>query len=292
MANVLCVDDQIAVLRHLVEGCSLRSVSRLTGIHRTTVMNLILRFGSKCRDFLDAKMRKLELSHVEVDEIWTFVQKKQGRLHNDEKGSPRIGDMYLWVALDQDTKLIPSFVIGKRSADMARRFMVDLANRLRLPRGTDTGEIPGIVPQLSSDGFNAYPEAVDLAFGGYVNYGQIIKDYRNVDQPGRYGPPEMIGTHRREIFGRLDWRSICTSHVERQNLTIRTFLRRFTRLSLGFSKKLENLAAAVAVYVAYYNFCWRMRENKGGRLRLPPAMEAGVTNELWDLETLYDAVMG
>ena len=139
---------------------------------------------------------------------------------------------------------------------MARRFMVDLANRIALPTPTDTGERAGIIPQISSDGFNAYPEAVDLAFGSYCRYGQIVKDYRNAEQPGRYGPPELVGTDRREVFGPIDEMTICTSHAERVNLTTRTLMKRFTRLSLCFSKKLENLAPAVAIDVAYYNVCW------------------------------------
>jgi IS1 family transposase len=296
MANVLSADERLSVIHHLVEGCSLGSITRLTGIHRTTIMNLMVEFGALCRDFLDSQMRSLNLRHVQCDEIWTFVQKKQGRLHADEKDNPVIGDMYLWVAFDQETKLIPTFAIGKRSGDMARRFMVDLARRINLPRGTDTGTIPGIIPQLSTDGFAAYPEAVDLAFGRYVNYGVLIKDYRNTDQPGRYGPPELIATERREIFGIVNEQSICTSHVERHNLTIRTFMRRFTRLSLGFSKKLENLAAACSMYVAYYNYCWRTRESdrsgKAGRLRPTAAMMAGVTDELWSIGDLYERVMG
>ena len=147
--------------------------------------------------------------------------------------------------------------------------------------------------QISSDAFAAYPEAVDLAFGPYAKYGQIIKDYRNADQPGRYAPPEMIATERRAIFGirENEKRTICTSHVERHNLTIRTLMKRFTRLSLGFSKKLENLEAACAVFLAYYNFCWRTRDVVEGRTRLPAAMAAGVTGRLWSFAELFDAVM-
>ncbi|MSR56981.1 MAG: hypothetical protein EXS05_04840 [Planctomycetaceae bacterium] len=286
MANVLSIEDQVSVIHHLVEGVSLRSITRMTGIHRTTVLKLLVRFGDKCREFLDRQMRGLELRHLECDEQWTFVAKKQGRLHDEDRDNPRIGDQYLWIAVDQDTKLIPSFIIGKRSADMARRFMVDLASRIALPVATDTGVRAGCVPQISTDGFNAYPEAVDLAFADNCNYGQIIKDYRNTDMPGRYGPPELIGTERREIFGQINPMTICTSHVERMNLTTRTLLKRFTRLSLCFSKKLENLAAAVAVFVAYYNFCWMHASLKG-----TPAMAAGVSSRPWSIEELYERVM-
>jgi hypothetical protein len=166
--------------------------------------------------------------------------------------------------------------------------MVDLANRIALPTPTDTGERDGIIPQLSTDGFNAYPEAVDLAFGNYVRYGTLIKDYRNADQPGRYGPPELVGTARREVFGSVELDTICTSHAERVNLTTRTLLKRFTRLSLCFSKKLENLIAAVAMYMAYYNFCWQHATLKGRT----PAMAARVAGHPWSMEELYERVMG
>jgi IS1 family transposase len=287
MANVLSVEDQISVIHHLVEGVSLRSISRMTGIHRTTILKILVKFGEGCREFLDQQMRGLELHHLECDEQWTFVQKKQGKLHAEEKDNPKIGDQYLWIAIDMHTKLIPTFAVGKRSADNARRFMVDLANRLALPTPTDTGERFGIIPQISTDAFAAYPEAVDLAFGSYCRYGQIIKDYRNADQPGRYAAPEMVGTERREIFGHVPLETICTSHIERLNLTTRTLLKRFTRLSLCFSKKLENLVAAVAVYVAYYNFCWQHKTLKGRT----PAMVAGMTGHPWSIDELFDRVM-
>jgi IS1 family transposase len=220
--------------------------------------------------------------------IWTFVAKKQSRLTVDERRERfDIGDMYLWVALDQKTKLVPTFIVGKRSADMARRLMVDLASRLIVPpagksdhRNYDRPDYQTIT-QISTDGFAPYPEAVDLAFGPYVKYGTIIKDYRNATMP--YTPSEMVGTKRRGVrgIGGDEESTICTSHVERNNLTIRTFMRRFTRLSLGFSKKLENLAAATALHMAHYNFCRRH-----GSLRVTPAMAAGVTDRLWSLSDL------
>jgi hypothetical protein len=170
--------------------------------------------------------------------------------------------------------------------------MCDLASRLVLPIPTDTGVRPvDFLPQISTDGFAGYPEAVDLAFAADCTYGQLIKDYRNADQPGRYGPSELIGADRRIIRGNINPFSICTSHVERNNLTIRTFMRRFTRLSLGFSKKLKNLAAATALHVAYFNFCWRMRENgNSGKYRPTACQMAGVTPEQWTVEDLYRAV--
>ena len=301
MSNILPREKQIEVLHHLVEGNTLRSTARLTGVHRTTIMRLMVGFGRKCKAYMDRQFHNLTLNHVEVDEIWTFVEKKQGRLTPEEKAERYdIGDVYLWTALDQETKLVPSFVVGKRSADNARRLTVDLAHRLTMPKphqsdphGYQAGGYLHIT-QISSDGFQGYPEAVDLAFGPYVKYGQIIKDYRNADQPGRYAPPEMVATERKGIFGirESEERTICTSHVERHNLTIRTMMKRFTRLSLGFSKKLENLEAACAMFLAYYNFVWRTRDVEAKRNRLPAAMAAGVVDTLWSFEELFDRVMG
>lgn len=300
MANVLTTEKQQFAMRLLVEGNSLRSVTRLTGIHRTTVMNLLVRFGDGCRQFLDEEMRGLKLRHIECDEIQTYVHTRQKNLTIEQKENcPEIGEFYLWTALDMDTKLVPTFVIGKRSGDMARRLMTDLSRRLVLPAPQDwsNADFEKTV-QISTDGFVAYPEAVDLAFGPYVKFGTIIKEYRNADRkPGNYSPAEIISVRRKARFGlredQLD--TICTSHVERNNLTIRTFMRaRFGRLSIGFSKKLDNLAAAVALHMAYYNFVWRPRHSddsgKAGKLRPTPAMMAGVTNRLWKFDDLFSEV--
>ena len=298
MANVLPLERQQTVLHLLVEGNSIRSVERLTGVHRDTIMRLVLRFGNECRELMDDRMRGLTLRHVQCDEVWTFVAKKQSRLTVDEKAKRHdIGDVYLWTAFDQDTKLVPTFALGKRSADNARRFLMDLAGRLTFPKvhaSDDHAYNFGAyrqVCQLSTDGFLAYPEAVDLAFGPYVKYGVIIKDYRNAKM--EYTPAEMVGTRRlarRGMSEREAW-SICTSHVERHNLTLRTFMKRFARLSLGFSKKLDNLAASVSMYLAYYNFCWRPRHpGTTSRKRLTPAMAAGITDRLWTFEDLFDEI--
>jgi len=301
MSNILPREKQIEVLHHLVEGNTLRSTARLTGIHRTTITNLMVRFGMVCKAFMDRQLRGLTLNHVEVDEIWTFVWKKQGRLTAEEKAECHDrGDIFLWTALDAETKLVASFLVGKRSGDNARRLMKDLASRLVMPKPHQSDphayKAGGYVyvTRLSSDAFAAYPEAVDLAFGPYAKFGTIKKDYRNADQPGRYAPPEMVGTERRGVFGirEDEERGICTSHVERHNLTIRTLMKRFTRLCLGFSKKLENLEAACAMFLAFYNFVWRTRDANEGRTRVPAAMAAGVVKSLWSFENLFDRVMG
>jgi IS1 family transposase len=305
MCNVLKPERQQQVLHMLLEGNSIRSTERVTGVHRDTICRLLVRFGKACKSFMDKRLRGLTLDHIEVDEIWTFVAKKQGRLTPEEKAECHdIGDVYLWTALDKETKLVATYLVGKRSADNARRLMKDLAGRLVMPKAHasdphhyQTGGYVYIT-QISTDGFQAYPEAVDLAFGPYVKYGQIRKEYRNADQPGRYAPPEMVTTERRGVFGlrENEERTICTSHVERHNLTVRTLLRRFTRLALGFSKKLENLEAACAALMAYYNFVWRTRypddSGKAGRYRPPAAVMAGVTPHLWTFSDLFNRVMG
>ncbi len=297
MANILPREKKIEVLHHLVEGNTLRSTSRLTGVHRTTIQNLLVDFGTRCQAFQDREMRGLTLKHVECDEIWTFVQKKQSRLTVEEKEETHeTGDVYVFTALDAQTKLMPSYVVGKRSADNARKLMMDLRSRLNMPtpHASDAHgfDRPGYlyVTQLSTDGFPGYPEAVDLAFGPYAKFGTLVKEYKNANMP--YTPSEIVGTRRRPVFGMLpaEARSICTSHVERHNLTIRTLLKRFTRLSLGFSKKLANLQAAVSMFIAFYNWCWRTRDAINGRTRPPAAMMAGVTDRLWTFENLYDAV--
>lgn len=240
------------------------------------------------------------LDHVECDEIWTFVGKKQARLTVQEKAERHdIGDVYLWTAVDATTKLVPSYVIGKRSADNARKLMIDLASRLTFP-SPHAGDVhafhdplPLYVTQLSTDGFAGYPEAVDLAFGAHARYGVIVKQYRNAGM--QYDPSEIVGTDRRGVRGLnfAEERSICTSHVERHNGSIRCFMKRFSRLTYAFSKKLENLENAVAMFMAYYNFCWRTRypddSGKCGRLRPTAAMMAGVTDRLWSFEDLMAA---
>jgi IS1 family transposase len=301
MCNKLKTDKKLTVLRLLCEGCSIRSVSRVTGIEKKTVGRLILGFGNACKTFLDETLKDLNLRHVEVDELWTFCGKKQARLTVEEKAARSdIGDIYAWICLDSDTKLIASYALGKRSADMARRLMVDLAGRLVWPNPHESDDHAfaeghyRTITQISTDGFAGYPEAVDLAFGPYAKYGVLIKEYRNANMPASYAPAEIVGTERRVVTGELSPWDICTSHVERVNLTVRTFMKRFARLSLGFSKKFDCLAAAFAMFVAFYDFCWRTRypDNSGqsGRLRPTAAMMAGVTDRLWSFEDLFREV--
>ncbi len=299
MANVLSREKQIAVLHHLVEGNTIRSTERLTGVHRDTIMRLLVRYGTKCQQLLDERLQGLSLRHLEIDETWTFCGKKQARLTVDEKVECHDrGDQYLWVALDQDTKLIVSHVVGKRSGDNARRLIRDLSQRLVMPKPHDSDPHSyqrggyETICQISTDMYVVYPEAIDQFFGPYVKYGQLKKDYRNASMV--YTPSEMVGTQRRAIMNIRDNEidGICTSHVERWNLTNRVLMKRFTRLSLGFSKKLDNLKAACSFFLSYYNFVWRTRlPGKSGQYRPPAALMAGVTDRLWTFEDLYDAAM-
>lgn len=267
--NKLKDDKKEAVIAGLVEGNSIRSMERMTGVHRDTIMRLLVEVGAGCQRLMDSAMRNLHCQRIQVDEIWCYVAKKQRHLSALDDAS-RVGDKWVWVGIDADTKLVPSYRVGHRTSQDANAFMADLAGRL-------TNRV-----QLSSDGLNAYVEATDLAFGMNVDYGQIVKSYEAEHVgAGRYSPPHVTSAERYAIAGHPDFAHISTSFVERQNLTMRMHMRRFTRLTNGFSKKLENLTAAVALHFAYYNF---VRVHKS--LRVTPAMAAGVTDRIWELPEL------
>lgn len=293
------LDKAKLALRMLTEGMSIRATERTTGVNRNTLCKLVVLFGTACRKFLDDRMHTLKLTHLQFDEQWTFVGKKQARLTVDEKRERHdIGDVFLWTCIDQQTKLMPSFLIGKRSADNARRFLSDVSKRLARPaphtsdaHAFEKGGYRAIV-QISTDGWAGYPEAVDLAFGPYAKYGTIIKEYRNATMT--YTPSEMVGTKREGIRGieRRELRTICTSHVERLNGTQRVFLKRLNRLTLCFSKKLENLEAAFAMFACYYNWCWQTRKpSKSGEKRPSAAMMAKLAGHVWSFDELFDEVL-
>ena len=300
MANRIDHQKRKLILRMLCEGNSIRSTSRVVGVHKNTVERAIREFGKCAAMFQDDRLRGLNLRHIQVDEQYTYVAKKQARLTVDERRERHdIGEMFLWICLDTDTKLVASYIVGKRSGDMARRLMLDLRKRLIVPRAHESDSHAfaqgkyKIITQISTDGFAAYPEAIDLAFGPYVKYGVLIKEFRNAKMD--YDPREMITTKRRSVRGDVDPFSICTSHLERFNCTTRQFMKRFTRLTLGFSKKLECLSAAVSMYLAYYNWVWRTRfpDNSGrsGKLRPTAVMMAKMTDRLWSFDDLYDEVI-
>ena len=292
MANVLPVEKQILCMKMLVEGNSIRAVERITGVQKKTIIRLMVRFGKGCESFLDSEVRNVETSHVEIDEQWTWVQKKQGKLTESEKRNPLIGDQYLFLAQEQASRLIISHRIGKRTEATTCDFMDDLKGRIVLPDNPNVSLSEK--PQFSTDGFNAYPNAIIDTFGSLVQHGQIIKRYAD-EQMGRYAPPEIVKSDRRRVLGVDNLWTICTSHIERFNCTTRQFVKRFCRLTLAFSKKHENLCAAVAMHIANYNYCWRSRHSdqsgKRGQLRPPAAMQAGLTDRLWKFADLFDAVM-
>jgi transposase-like protein/IS1 family transposase len=293
------VENAKRALHLLTEGSSIRATQRLTGIDRNTLCKLVVFFGEACRRFLDQRMRGLKLDHLQFDEQWTYVFKKQSRLTINERAERHdIGDIYLWTCVDQTTKLMPSFLIGKRSGDNARRFMLDVSARLEWPKPHESDDhafAQGTfkrVLQISTDAFAAYPEAVDLAFGQYVRWGTILKEYRNAKII--YTPSEMVGTKRtpRRGMTEADKWTICTSHVERLNGTQRLFSKRLNRLTYCFSKKLRNLQAAFGMFAAFYNFCWQTRKpGKSGKLRSTACMMAGLTGHVWTFDELFAAVL-
>ncbi len=271
--NKLKSYKQTAVIASLLEGCSIRSTERLTGVHRDTIMRLLVRAGDGCERLLNERMQGLGCRRIQVDEIWTYVQKKQRHIQPTDDPT-RTGDVWTWVALDPDTKLVPTYRVGDRNAQVATAFITDLSSRL-------TNRV-----QLSSDALPVYVNAIEQVFGANVDYGQIVKSYEAEPiGPGRYSPPHVIAAHRVPMAGQPVRRDISTSLIERQNLTMRMSMRRFTRLTNAFSKKIENLRAAVALHFAHYNF---VRVHK--TLRATPAMAAGLTASLWTLEELLEQI--
>jgi len=252
----------------LLEGCSIRSTERLTGLNRNTIMRLLEIAGERCEKLMDAKLRDLKCRYVQCDEIWSFVGKKQRQVRKDD--STEVGDQWVFVAEDADTKLIASYQIGKRSIANTMSFIGDLHKRL-------ASQI-----QLTTDGFHFYTKAVPEIFGLDVDFAQLIKLFGDFGQDeGRYSPPRIAEVISKVRIGNPSVSDISTSYVERQNLTMRMQLRRLTRLTNAFSKKLANLKAAVALHFAYYNFC-RVHSS----LRVTPAMESGLTNHVWSLAEL------
>jgi IS1 family transposase len=272
MANELKADRKAQVVSMLCEGSSIRSIERITGIHRDTVMRLGVRIGEACAKLQDDKMRDLPCADIQVDEIWGFVGKKQRNVSASDRG---YGNVWTFIALDRDTKVIPTFKVGKRDSYHAKAFMDDLAKRLKNR------------VQISSDALAAYEDAVERGFGSDVDYGQISKTYSvvnlNKDAASRYSPAEVVKTEKMVVSGAPDVKRISTSHIEKQNHTLRMHCRRLTRLTNAFSKKLENFEAAVAMNFAYYNFC-----KVHGALRTTPAQAAGVEQSIWTVAELVE----
>jgi IS1 family transposase len=273
MANVLNSDKQIAVIGALAEGSSIRSIERITGVHRDTIMRLGVKVGQGCAILLDAKMRDLPCRRLELDEIWGFIGKKERHLRPDD--DPQYGDVWTWCAIDAETKLVPSFKCGKRDLATAKAFVGDVASRM-------ANRV-----QISADALRAYVDAIEQTFGTEVDFAQIVKTYEHDESqhPGRkYSAPEFVSVEKRAVTGSPDMDLVSTSYVERLNATTRLHMRRLTRLTLAFSKKLENFEASVALHFAYYNLVKRH-----GTLRCTPAMAAGVEQSFWSVGDLVEA---
>jgi len=270
--NTLKMDRRIQILNALVEGNSIRSVEQMSGIHRDTIMRLMVATGQHCFNLLDQRIQHIQTKRIQVDEAWTYVGMKQKQAVRKAVRSPEIGDQYIFVALDADTKLIPSFWVGKRTAENTLNFLKDLRWRI------DTERF-----QLTTDGFESYRVAVDEVFGIDIDYSQLVKIYAGEGQVGleRYSPSPFVAAIKTPIVGNPEDAHISTSFVERQNLTLRMSLRRLTRLTNAFSKKLANLKAALALHFAHYNFVRVHRT-----LRVTPAMAAGITDHVWGWKEL------
>ncbi len=270
--NKLSTEKRCAVVSALVEGCSIRSTVRMTGVAKNTVTKLLVELGQVCSDFQDQTLRNLQCKRLQLDEIWSFCYSKAKNVPKEKQGEFGYGDVWTWVAIDADSKLVPSWMIGGRDAGCAGAFVDDLASRL-------ANRV-----QLTTDGHKPYLNAVDDAFGGQVDYAMLVKIFGPSPEPKaehRYSPAKCNGTRKAKVSGNPDPKHVSTSYIERSNLTMRMKMRRFTRLTNAFSKKVENHAHATALHFMHYNFA-RIHQS----LRSTPAMRAGVTDHLWSIEEI------
>jgi IS1 family transposase len=271
--NKLPDERRIQILSALAEGNSMRSTSRMAGVAMNTVVKLLIDAGMACAEYQHDKLRNLPCRRLQLDEIWSFCYAKQKNVPEEKQGEFGYGDVWTWTAIDAETKLIASWLVGTRDLVHAKSFVCDLAQRL-------AGRV-----QITSDGYKCYIEAMETAFGGEVDFAQLIKMYGNAGDNSnpetRYSPGECCGTKRKKISGNPDKAHISTSYAERANLTMRMRMRRFTRLTNAFSKKLENLGHAVALFMMHYNFV-RVHQT----LKTTPAVAAGVATCVWSMEDL------
>lgn len=268
--NTLDNKTRSQVIGCLVEGCSIRATVRMTGVSKTTIMKLLADLGSACAAYHDFKVRNLRVRRMQCDEIWQFVGAKAKNV-SAEKKQGGWGDVWTWVGIDADTKLVVGYLVGGRDAGWARDFMEDCASRIK-------GRV-----QLTTDGHKPYLQAVEDAFGMDVDFATLTKIYgaSSDEDHRRYSPGKCIGCDMKTVMGDPDPAHVSTSYVERQNLTVRMQNRRFTRLTNAFSKKIENHICSVALHYMHYNFC-RVHQS----LRVTPAMEAGLADHVWTIEEL------
>ena len=268
--NKLPLAKRTQILAMLCEGSSMRSISRVADVSINTVSKLLVQAGEACLAIHDETERNVKPRRIQCDEIWSFCHAKAKNVATAKAAPEGAGDVWTWTAIEADTKLIVSYFVGDRSGQSALALMDDLRARI-------TNKV-----QITTDGHSAYPDAVEAAFGSDVRYAQLVKIYGpTITAPGRYSPAECVGARKVKVMGNPDIAHVSTSYVERQNLTMRMSMRRFTRLTNAFSKKLDNHIHALALYFAFYNFC-RIHKT----LRMSPAMAAGITDRLWSLEDI------
>jgi len=267
--NKLRREKQAQVISALVEGNSIRATVRMTGVSKDAVTRLLVRLGSAAAEYQDRALRNLKCKRIQCDEIWAFCYAKDKNVPTDKQGRFGYGSVWTWVAMDADSKLILSFVVGNRDGETAKVFIDDLKERLarRVQRTTDS--------------LHAYLDAVEGGFGSAIDYSMLVKIYGASQEETRYSPAECIGCERKRIMGNPDPAHVSTSYIERQNLTMRMQMRRFTRLTNAFSKKVENHAYSAALHFMHYNFC-RVHHT----LRVRPAMEAGIETHVWTIEEM------
>jgi transposase-like protein/IS1 family transposase len=268
------IDRAAQVFSLMVEGMSIRSISRVTEMDKNTIISLLVDAGHRCQRLMAEKIRGLDVQDVEVDEMWGFVQKKEGHKYDREKEVAGIGDAYCFIGMERNTKLVLAWHLGKRDANSTDSFIH------KLGRATSQQKY-----QLTSDGFATYRSAVKIFLPGRVHFAQLVKVYASPREgEQRYSPGEVVDSVPEIVYGNPIRSRICTSHIERQNLSVRMGMRRLTRLTNAFSKKWENLEAAYALWFAYYNFCRRH-----STLRITPAMQSGITGHIWTIQELLTA---
>lgn len=268
--NQLTTEKRTQIVTALVEGCSIRATSRMTGASKNTIAKLLVELGAACSEYLDKNLRNLNSKRIQCDELWSFVAAKEKNVTPEMAAEKFCGDAWTWIAIDADSKLICSWLVGKRDVLSATQFIQDLAGRLARR------------VQLTTDGLKLYLNAIEDAFGAGIDYAMLVKIYGNISEgEKRYSPATCLGCKRESVTGDPDPKHVSTSYVERQNLTMRMSMRRFTRLTNGFSKKIENHIAMIALHAMHYNFV-RIHQT----LRVTPAMAAGVTEKLWAIEDI------
>ncbi len=270
----LPLDRALLCLHLLCEGNAVRAVERITGTEKKTILRLLVQVGEGCERLLAETVMAVPVQDVQADELWTYIRCKQGTRERNKITDPDAGDAYCYIGIERHSKLVLAWHLGRRNTWDAHDFMAKLST-------ATAGSF-----QLSTDGFNAYPNAVEYNLGARVDYAQVVKEFAQVggEEGRRYAPPRLRGQEKTTVYGTPDEDRICTSHVERANWTLRGHLRRFTRLSNGFSRKKTNLRAALAIYFAYFNFC-RMHKS----IRMTPAMAAGIARKPWSLADLLTA---